>query len=1044
MEERDIPPPPYSETDIYSNSGTVSFSANPTDPASAPSAPADASSSASTSGEPVYTPPLTPQSTHHGNYNNFLGPVSEHTLGTAVTNSDSIVSPAAQYYFQSRPPSLTLSLNSESTHEHVLDIKPQSQPSDFSYPGNEFATRDVTIQDWLTFRNFLFPAHSTLATKAALDRKLQEEQESEARFSEAEGNHGGTSPSVEQARFQAQEIGLQHTAFRRSRAQQEETIAEWNASFFSIRGILIKLTPIPSNNSNTHSNAMPGTFEPAFDPLSQASVEPLSCSPRLSQSQPSSHSCQRFNLFSSRSGGIRIGNISIDANGVRLGDSFSADSDGLRMGRLMMDSNGVRYGDNNFLQPWASIPGVGGPRRASTGRSGRNLCESRRCSTGPFGIPTPSIPAMPSVPSIPQGPPIRPILEQGHISASGMPLPSTMRENSESYSTRGRSPHIEGIQLRDLSVSSWSSSSSSVSTSSSEDSIGSLPSPSDLGPTQLPVLESRLQEWLSLATAVNSPDDYLTRSNVTQLRDEVRHAGSLNAGPREAAEAGAKREQIKILLTEFKALKKRQQKDRKKARKDRKLKKKAEKKERKRQKKETRQALREARRQNTNRNEAESSQNHVRGNSTSVPLTPTIPMPPNPPSIPTSPVLPNISRSNGWPFNGNLNISRFSPWNAPRISPGNSNSNSNPWGNWNPGNWGEQWAPNRGREGSNLLPWLNHHGSQRHNYSYRHYSHSSSRNHERNNPDTVTRGNNSSSGSGFFNGLSPGAWPGEHHTTPNSGVRLSHEVDRVTDTPAETVHPQLFRETNASDSGNTNRVVHTRSQAKMAAADQHERQLRNRAAQLVMLQESIEGIEWDLENMTMSLVSEMEEYEQNLAAAEMDVEHAKALKMSKVEELQGQLHELTLLPKTSNENTSGRESNGKLKKPSCSSPSSYCMRDKDFVKTSNSKVTLKLDEESIAQAKSRIENEIQALERETLTLKAAAQERRSCADNKKQRAEEKLQDMHSATAEKMAEIRSKIRIVETDMRELECNVERLREEADYEMAKEMQEVENAR
>ncbi|CAI4215325.1 unnamed protein product [Parascedosporium putredinis] len=123
----DLPPPPYSETDIYSQAGAPPH-------------------------QPDAHPPLEP-------------------------------SAAAAAYFDSRP--VLDPVTSGSSLEHVINVSADSTPEAFPFvPG--FLSRDVTEQDWRTFLNFLIPDHSTRSNEAVADRKLRAEGSNTSTIGEAE------------------------------------------------------------------------------------------------------------------------------------------------------------------------------------------------------------------------------------------------------------------------------------------------------------------------------------------------------------------------------------------------------------------------------------------------------------------------------------------------------------------------------------------------------------------------------------------------------------------------------------------------------------------------------------------------------------------------------------------------------------------------------------------------------------------------------------------------------------------------------------------
>lgn len=220
MESRDdfVPPPPYSETDIYSPS------------CHSPSAPRhnadDTSVAASSSnGNAIYTPPETPRESHH----NF----------SAAGPDDHQTSASAQAYFDSRPAAVQMA---SSTVVRSISVSENVVPSDFPYP-DWASSRDTTEQDWKTFINYLMPDHAERANAHIIDRKLQAAATSERGIAEAR---------LDQIRSPASGSSVQ-----RGRAALMDTVSEWNLGFFGPRGVTINLKPSPVS--------IPGAWDNAFD-----------------------------------------------------------------------------------------------------------------------------------------------------------------------------------------------------------------------------------------------------------------------------------------------------------------------------------------------------------------------------------------------------------------------------------------------------------------------------------------------------------------------------------------------------------------------------------------------------------------------------------------------------------------------------------------------------------------------------------------------------------------------------------------------------------
>ncbi|KAI3322533.1 hypothetical protein HD806DRAFT_128351 [Xylariaceae sp. AK1471] len=280
----DGPPPPYSETDIYSHSH---HSYN-----DRPSVPDDGVSIAPSSSRSniIYTPPDSPSDTQH----NFIGPGSDpHTTA------------AAQAYFDSRPvhrsPGANITI--------ALAITPDAAPSDFPYP-DWARDRETSEQDWQTFMNYLIPGHAARANSHIVDRKLQAEGDGQSSASGREiaeaqlAQLKSSSSSSDSA-----SVGLQHV---------DAVILEWNEGFFGPRGVMI-------------CRASPSSDEPAFATEAQTGGIRAEAGAEQSQRQPGSWWRNPFSFANGNNGGaLRIGPLHIEGDRVALGSSFEVDSNGVR------------------------------------------------------------------------------------------------------------------------------------------------------------------------------------------------------------------------------------------------------------------------------------------------------------------------------------------------------------------------------------------------------------------------------------------------------------------------------------------------------------------------------------------------------------------------------------------------------------------------------------------------------------------------------------------------------------------------------------------
>ncbi|KAI1408507.1 hypothetical protein F5Y13DRAFT_172595 [Hypoxylon sp. FL1857] len=273
----DAPPPPYSETDVYSRSGRAPAArtgANDDD------ASVDASSSHSTT---IYTPPETPRESHH----NFSGGDDHHTVASAHS------------YFESRP-ALT---KRASGYNFVisLEVTEDASPDDFPYPGWASA-HDTTEQDWQTFLNYLLPDHASRANSQILERKLRAEKDAQS---------SPTGKSIAEA--QLNQIKSSSDLPSQPLHDIDAMIHEWNDGFFGPRGVTIQRAQAPA------SRHLP-TVDPEPQPQSQSQEQGQTNRPRWNPFRP----------FVANSGGLRIGRLAIDGDRVSFGDSFEVDRNGVR------------------------------------------------------------------------------------------------------------------------------------------------------------------------------------------------------------------------------------------------------------------------------------------------------------------------------------------------------------------------------------------------------------------------------------------------------------------------------------------------------------------------------------------------------------------------------------------------------------------------------------------------------------------------------------------------------------------------------------------
>ncbi|RDW61090.1 hypothetical protein BP6252_12473 [Coleophoma cylindrospora] len=303
-----VPPPPYSETDIYSENGSSNQQyarqilseiqpGNLVAGSEAASWISSFPSSDSTISTPIYTPP---GSEHHGDD-------ADHTS----------VSSAAVYFesrsFGGRVPSPLM--------VYSIVLNSHTSPDSLSYPDPEqtWLDRDVTKNDWNTFLNHLFPTHSTGVNERITNQKLDVNRIGDA---------------LRELRLVEQKTDT-HSPTRRL-ANLEGALAEWNDNFFKPRGLQIRVANVPEDHtlsnipsareaSNEGSRQIGGPSEPQQRRTGFARFNPFPNMEFNSQGL-------RAGSFVANKEGFHMGNIVADSKGFRIGNAIVADHRGFRMG----------------------------------------------------------------------------------------------------------------------------------------------------------------------------------------------------------------------------------------------------------------------------------------------------------------------------------------------------------------------------------------------------------------------------------------------------------------------------------------------------------------------------------------------------------------------------------------------------------------------------------------------------------------------------------------------------------------------------------------
>ncbi|TVY24343.1 hypothetical protein LHYA1_G006369 [Lachnellula hyalina] len=341
-----IPPPPYSETDIYSNTSSHPNLTPATSQADNLSVAShrQLSIASSIDDSVIYTPLHSPTASDQESLQDGFGHGS--TSSAAV-------------YFESRPvhgqsPAHAMTYN--------LTITPRTRPEELPYPQG-WAIRDVTEQDWQTFVNYLLPDHIAAVNNDVADRKFQQELVEERMHQLSLG------PGDDRSRADISEVDAQLDPLRiplspRSTESHSATfamIAEWNDGFFKPRGIEIAINePKTQVAADEETRQMPGAWVP-YDHETPGGASRN----RSGGRRGLFGSLRSFSGLEANSGNFRMGPIVADneglrigknglvasANGFRMGNMFVADQSGLRLGGargFVADGHGVSIGGRAF------------------------------------------------------------------------------------------------------------------------------------------------------------------------------------------------------------------------------------------------------------------------------------------------------------------------------------------------------------------------------------------------------------------------------------------------------------------------------------------------------------------------------------------------------------------------------------------------------------------------------------------------------------------------------------------------------------------------
>ncbi|KAF7894913.1 hypothetical protein EAF00_006727 [Botryotinia globosa] len=331
-----IAPPPYSETDDFSNTNTTIPTPTTTEADDASRANGRVrSDSSSTENSLIYTPPYSPTE-----------PDDQHS-----ENNPRNLSP--HNYFESRP--LPLQFSAPRITQHEIYVTPRSAPEDIPIP-SPAPDYGITQQDWSTFVNYLLPNHTLHVNHDVADRKLKAELIDERMHRLTLNEHDNS--RLDMNEVQAQLRPLRHPVTASNTdwvGHVDKVIQTWNSGFFLPRGLEILRVDVEQPELlRDRSDNIPGSWIPdEKEPRFPERDRDRRCF--LSRCSMSGQGARGFKLGSmvADDEGLRIGRNGIVANlnGLRIGNMLFADHKGLRIGGsqgVVADENGVSIGSRQF------------------------------------------------------------------------------------------------------------------------------------------------------------------------------------------------------------------------------------------------------------------------------------------------------------------------------------------------------------------------------------------------------------------------------------------------------------------------------------------------------------------------------------------------------------------------------------------------------------------------------------------------------------------------------------------------------------------------
>ncbi|KAF7902215.1 hypothetical protein BELL_0083g00150 [Botrytis elliptica] len=495
-------PPPYSETDVFSNTNTTIPTPTTTEADDASRVNGRArSDSSSTESSLIYTPPYSPTE-----------PGDQHS-----ENSPRNLSP--HNYFKSRP--LPLQFSAPRITQHEICVTLRSAPDDIPIPSSA-PDYGITQQDWSTFVNYLLPNHTLNVNHDVADRKLKAELIDERMHRLTLNEHDYSRLDMNEVQAQLRPLRHPITASNTDWiGRVDEVIQTWNSGFFLPRGLeILRIDVQQPELVRDRDDNMPGSWIPDEEEESRFPERNRGRRGFLSCYSPCGQGTRRFRLGSmvADNEGLRIGRNGVvaNSNGLRIGNMFVAGDKGVRVGGsrgILADEHGVSIGGRRFggrgrggmhapeIDRGREQEPKGWHERNGWGRGGAHSREaSGRWSENPEGR----------------------YERRGRGGLRTQDHHRGGRHESEGYH-RGRSQmhhdfHERKQRDHSSSSSSFSSSSSNSSSSSSSKSLASLPSPDHLPDHQLPVAKESLLAWL------HHPEYPTTQQTIQRLRQDIQSA----------------------------------------------------------------------------------------------------------------------------------------------------------------------------------------------------------------------------------------------------------------------------------------------------------------------------------------------------------------------------------------------------------------------------------------------------------------------------------------------------------------------------------------